>query len=111
MDDAPLSLTDAIKASVGRLPRQRAGKSPMAAPPAPRRRREASLTQAMKDVATRRRNPPTTRTGRKGIVIYFDQPVAAAIRRLGSDYSATNQDLGEMAFKYLFEKFGEPWPA
>jgi hypothetical protein len=109
VDEAPLSLTDAIKASVGRLPRQRAAKSPTA--PAPRRRREASLTQAMKDVASRRRNPPATRTGRKGIVIYFDQPVAAAIRRLGSDYSATNQDLGEMAFKYLFEKFGEPWPA
>ena len=104
MDDAPLSLTDAIKASVGRLPRQRASKSPP-------RQRESSLTQAMKTVASRRRNPPATRTGRKGIVIYFDQHVAAAIRRLGSDYSATNQDLGEMAFKYLFEKFGEPWPA
>ena len=106
MDYATLSLTDAIKASVGRLPRQRASK----APPPPRRR-ESSLTQAMKNVASRRRNPPTTRTGRNGIVIYFDQHVAAAIRRLGSDYSATNQDLGEMAFKYLFEKFGEPWPA
>jgi len=105
VDYATLSLTDAIKASVGRLPRQRASKSP------PRQRPESSLTQAMKTVASRRRNPPATRTGRKGIVIYFDQHVAAAIRRLGSDYSATNQDLGEMAFKYLFEKFGEPWPA
>ena len=108
MDYSALSLTDAIKASVGRLPRQRASKSP---PPSPPRRRESSLTQAMQTVASRKRNPPATRTGRKGIVIYFDQPVAAAIRRLGSDYSATNQDLGEMAFKYLFEKFGEPWPA
>ncbi len=106
MDYATLSLTDAIKASVGRLPRQRASKSPP-----PPRRRESSLTQAMKTVASRKRNPPATRTGRKGIVIYFDQHVAAAIRRLGSDYDATNQDLGEMAFKYLFEKFGEPWPA
>ena len=64
----------------------------------------------MKKVASHKRNPPATRTGRKGIVIYFDQRVAAAIRRLASDCDATNQELGEMAFKFLFEKFGEPWP-
>jgi hypothetical protein len=29
---------------------------------------------------------------------------------LASEYDATNQELGEMAFKFLFEKFGEPWP-
>ena len=68
----------------------------------PRRRsgREASLTQSVKKVASHKRNPPATRTGRKGIVIYFDQHVAAAIRRLASDCDATNQELGEMAFKY-----------
>jgi len=65
----------------------------------------------VKKVGSHKRNPPTTRTGRKGIVIYFDKDVAAAIRRLAADYEATNQALGEMAFKYLFEKFGEPWPA
>ena len=65
----------------------------------------------MKDVASRKRNPPTTRAGRKGIVIYVDQDVAAAIRRLASDYDTTVQALGTTAFKYLFEKFGEPWPA
>jgi hypothetical protein len=37
--------------------------------------------------------------------------VATAIRHLASEYDATNQALGEMAFKLLFEKFGEPWPA
>ena len=65
----------------------------------------------MKKVASHKRNPPATRTGRKGIVIYFEQHVATAIRHLASEYDATNQALGEMAFKLLFEKFGEPWPA
>jgi hypothetical protein len=98
-----LSMTDEIKAAAGRLTRGRKA-SPEPAP-------ERSLTQAMKKVASHKRNPPATRTGRKGIVIYVDQQVAAAIRRLASDYDTTNQALGEMAFKYLFEKFGEPWPA
>ena len=95
-------MTDAIKAAAGRLPR---GARP------PRQRPDASLTQSVKKVASHRRNPPTTRTGRKGIVIYFDQHVAAAIRRLASDCDSTNQELGEMAFNFLFEKFGERWPA
>jgi hypothetical protein len=96
-------MTDAVKAAAGRLPL--AGGHPS------RRRSEASLTQSVKNVASHKRNPPTTRTGRKGIVIYFDPRVAAAIRRLASDCQATNQQLGEMAFKFLFEKFGEAWPA
>lgn len=105
------SMTDAVKASAGRL---RPGA------PKPRRRSLApslaeavrpSLTQSVKSVASHRRNPPSTRTGRKGIVIYFDQHVAAAIRRLASECDATNQELGEMAFKLLFQKFGEAWPA
>jgi hypothetical protein len=100
---AALSMTDAIKASAGRLPLG-AGR--------PRRQRpETSLTQSVKNVASHMRNPPATRTGRKGIVIYFEQHVAAAIRHLASECDATNQELGEMAFKFLFEKFGEPWPA
>jgi hypothetical protein len=41
----------------------------------------------------------------KAIVIYFEQHVAAAIRHLASECDATNQELGEMAFKFLFEKF------
>src|SRR5262245_58351942 len=76
VDIAKLSLTDAIKAVAtghARTPGQ-------AAEPPP-----TSLTQAMKDVASRRRNPPTTRAGRKGIVIYVDQEVAMSIRRLATE--------------------------
>ena len=96
------SLTDAIKAAAGRLPPSRRSKAP--------RRPEGSLTDAVRIVGRQQCNPPATRAGRRGIVIYFDQNVAAAIRRVASDYDATNQELGEMAFKFLFEKFGEPWP-
>ena len=103
MEPAAPSMTDAVKASAGRptpkldrRPQQRSGQS---------------MTQSVKTVATRERKPPATRSGRKGIVVYFDQRVAAAIRRLASEYDATNQELGEMAFKFLFEKFGEAWPA
>jgi hypothetical protein len=103
VEQTALSMTDAIKASAGRL-RPSPGK-------ARRPRPEASLTQSVKKVASHKRNPPATRTGRKGIVIYFEQHVATAIRHLASEYDATNQALGEMAFKLLFEKFGEPWPA
>ena len=103
MAGTALSMTDAIKASVGRHP-ARAGRQRR--PPA-----EDSLSQSVKKVAAHKRNPPATRTGRKGIVIYFEQHVATAIRHLASEYDATNQALGEMAFKLLFEKFGEPWPA
>src|SRR5438552_1818005 len=94
--DATLSLTDAIKASAGRLARK--AEKPSRPDPSP------SMTQSVKRVASHKRNPPATRTGRKGIVLYFDQHVAAAIRRLAFEYDATNQELGEMAFKYLFEK-------
>ena len=104
VEQTALSMTDAIKASAGRLRAE-----PQASRAAPRP--EASLTQSVKKVASHKRNPPATRTGRKGIVIYFEQHVAAAIRHLASEYDATNQALGEMAFKFLFEKFGEPWPA
>jgi hypothetical protein len=95
-------MTDAVKACVGRLPR--AARKPSGPRP------EASLSQSVKKVASHKRNPPATRTGRKGIVIYFEQHVAAAIRHLASECDATNQELGEMAFKFLFEKFGEAWP-
>ena len=71
---------------------------------------QPSLTQALKDVASRRRNPPTTRAGRKGIVIYVDQDVAAAIRRLAGELNTTVQALGTTAFDLLLEKFGEPRP-
>ena len=103
MDPAAPSMTDAIKASAGRL-----------TPKGERRARQRSgqsMTQSVKNVASRERKPPATRSGRKGIVVYFDQRVAAAIRRLALEYDATNQELGEMAFKFLFEKFGEAWPA
>jgi hypothetical protein len=98
-----MSMTDQIKAAAGRLPPERKAK--------PLRPPERSLTQALKNVARRTRNPPSTRAGRKGVLIYLDQNVAAAIRRLAYEYEVTNQQLGEMAFKFLFEKFGEPWPA
>jgi hypothetical protein len=103
VEHSGLSMTDAIKASAGRLP--------LGARQPRRQRPEVSLSQSVKKVASHKRNPPATRTGRKGIVIYFEQHVAAAIRHLASDCDTTNQELGEMAFKFLFEKFGEPWPA
>ena len=94
------SLTDAVKAvASGDNPSEKRTAASSAEP---------SLTQAMKNVASRTRSPPTTRKGRKGIVIYVDQDVAAAIRRLASDYNTTVQALGEKAFKFLFEKLGDP---
>jgi hypothetical protein len=98
-----MSLTDAIKASAGRLPPKRRE------PKAPRQRAEPSLSQVLKSVG-HKRNPPASRAGRKGILLHFEQHVAAAIRRLAAECDATNQELGDMAFKLLFEKFGEPWP-
>jgi hypothetical protein len=98
-----LSLTDAIKA-VATGHARKPGEAPAPSPEPP------SLTQALKDVASRRRNPPTTRAGRKGIVIYVDQDVAAAIRRLAGELNTTVQALGTTAFDLLLEKFGEPRP-
>jgi antitoxin-like ribbon-helix-helix protein len=97
-----LSLTDAIKAVATGHARTRGE----AAAPAP----EPSLTQALKEVASRKRNPPATRAGRKGIVIYVDQDVAAAVRRLAAEMNTTVQMLGTTAFDLLLEKFGEPRP-
>jgi hypothetical protein len=101
VDLEKLSLTDAIKAVATGHARTRSEAGP---PPDP------SLTQAMKDVASRKRNPPATRAGRKGIVIYVDQDVAAAIRRLAGELNTTVQALGSTAFDLLLEKFGEPRP-
>lgn len=102
------SMTDAIKAVAGGPPPRVRPQSP---PRRARRPAPASMTQAVQKVAKHKRNPATTRAGRKGIVIYVEQDVATGIHRLAADYDATVQALGEMAFKYLFEKFGEPWPA
>ena len=108
MDLKELSLTDAIKAvatghaRTGANTGTNAGTGGAAPPPEP------SLTQALKAVASRKRNPPTTRAGRKGIVIYVDQEVAASIRRLAEDMNTTVQALGTTAFDLLLEKFGEP---
>ena len=99
------SLTDAAKIAAGR-PAHAAGTGRPA-----RRHRPGSMSASVKKAASHKRNPPATRTGRKGVVIYFERHVAVAIRRLAANYETTNQALGEMAFKYLFEKFGEPWPA
>ncbi|MBO0764039.1 MAG: hypothetical protein J2P50_05560 [Hyphomicrobiaceae bacterium] len=102
MDLENISLTDAIKAvATGHV---RARNEAAASPPEP------SMTQALKDVASRKRNPPTTRAGRKGIVIYVDQDVAAAVRRLAAELNTTVQALGTTAFDLLLEKFGEPRP-
>jgi hypothetical protein len=102
VDLESLSLTDAIKAvATGHVRTRNEAVSP---PPEP------SLTQAMKEVASRRRKPPTTRAGRKGIVIYVDQEVAAAVRHLAAELNTTVQALGTTAFDLLLEKFGEPRP-
>jgi hypothetical protein len=102
VDLESLSLTDAIKAvATGHV---RTPNEAAAPPPEP------SLTQVMKEVASRKRNPPTTRAGRKGIVIYVDQEVAAAVRHLAAELNTTVQALGTTAFDLLLEKFGEPRP-
>ena len=76
-----------------------------------RSHRSDSLTQAVKVKAKKHRNPPATRVGRKGIVIYVDPEVAAAIHRLAAAFeNGTVQALGEQAFKLLFAKYREPWP-
>jgi hypothetical protein len=103
VDLKQLSLTDAIKAvATGHVRTGGNAGGHGAAPPEP------SLTQALKEVASRKRNPPTTRAGRKGIVIYVDQEVAASIRHLAEEMNTTVQALGTTAFDLLLEKFGEP---
>lgn len=96
-------MTDAIKAIANGLPQAPRNR--------PVRGTASSLTQAVKTVATHKRKPPATRAGRKGIVIYVDQEVAAAIHRLAAAFGNTTvQELGEHAFKLLFAKYREPWP-
>jgi hypothetical protein len=97
------SLTEAMKAIATGYSRTKPAK--------PSVKVDASLTEAMQDVASRpSRKPASTRAGRKGIVIYVDQDVAAGIHRISASFNATVQDLGVIAFKHLFEKFDEPWP-
>jgi hypothetical protein len=101
--EAGESMTDAIKAVATGHARSRRNAAPVRAKP--------SLTDAMKDVATRGgRKPPATRAGRKGIVIYVDPDVADAIRRLAGEFNTTVQALGTTAFELLLDKFGEPRP-
>jgi hypothetical protein len=96
------SMTDAIKAVATGHARARSVAAPVRAKP--------SLTDAMKDVASRGRKPPATRAGRKGIVIYVEPDVADAIRRLAAEFNTTVQALGTTAFELLLDKFGEPRP-
>jgi len=97
-----LSLTEAIKAVATGHART---KSATTAPHA-----ETSLTQVLQAVGSRKRKPPATRAGRKGIVIYVEPEVAAAFRRLASDLGTTVQALGATALDLAFDKFGEPRP-
>jgi hypothetical protein len=102
-DGAQESLTDAIKAVATGHARARRTAEPVRSKP--------SLTDAMKDVATRGgRKPPATRAGRRGIVIYVEPEVADAIRRLAAEFNTTVQALGVTAFELLFDKLGEPRP-
>ena len=86
--------------------RRRGPRGRRAGPPGLPAGRSPPLRRPCRSGSHRRSRP--TRTGRKGIVIYVEQDVAAAIRRLAADYNTTVQALGETAFKYLFEKLGEP---
>ena len=99
---AEQSLTDAIKSVATGHARMRTAAAPLRGRP--------SLTDAMKDVASRGRKPPATRAGRKGIVIYVEPEVADAIRRLAAEFNTTVQALGVTAFELLLDKFGEPRP-
>lgn len=95
-------MTDAIKAVATGHARVRPRTAPVRGRP--------SLTDAMKDVASRGRKPPATRAGRKGIVIYVEPDVADAIRRLAAEFNTTVQALGITAFELLLAKLGEPRP-
>jgi hypothetical protein len=99
------SMTDAIKEAAGRgtLTKKTSAMEPVLVRP-------GSLSQSVKQVASQKRKPPSTREGRKGLLIYVDTVVSDAFRRLVREYGATNQVLGERALKLLFEKLGEPWP-
>ena len=100
------SLSEAIKAVATGYERKRRAEPPAPVPA------DASMTEVMQNVASRLRKPPSTRQGRKGIVIYVEPQVAEAIHRLAADLNnATVQALGVQAFEYLFERYNEPWPA
>ena len=66
------------------------------------------MTQSVKSVAARQRKPPSTRSGRKGIVLYFDLPVAAAIRRLEAqrELAYTTLSVKHIAYKLGFTDAG-----
>jgi hypothetical protein len=98
-------MTNAIKASAGRG--ALAEQSAQTAPPIAQR---VSLSMSVKQAGEHKRKPPSTRVGRKGLLIYMDAAVSGAFRRLVREYDATNQVMGERALKLLFEKLGEPWP-
>lgn len=95
-------MTEAVKASAN-------GLHPM--PRAKPGRKHDSLTQAVQSRAKKKRKPPATRVGRKGILIYVEPEVAVAIRRLAAAFeNGTVQALGEHAFRLLFAKYHETWP-
>jgi hypothetical protein len=99
-------MTDAIKAVAYGLPGRAERTKRTLAP-----RAASSMSNAVKLVGSRKRNPPATREGRKGIVIYLEPEVVDAIKRLAVALdNATLQVLGEHAFKLLFRKYREPWP-
>jgi len=104
-------MTDEIKIAAGRKPGGKAGKTVASASRLDLPSKvDRSLTGSLKKVAARKRKPPATRQGRKGILIYVREDVSIAFKRLALQYDTTNQDLGELAFKCLFDKLGEPWP-
>ncbi|MEZ5910374.1 MAG: hypothetical protein R3D31_16365 [Hyphomicrobiaceae bacterium] len=104
-------MTDEIKIAAGRKPGGKAGRTVAASNgldlPS---KADRSLTGSLKKVASHKRKPPSTREGRKGILIYVKEDVSTAFKRLALQYDTTSQDLGELAFKCLFDKLGEPWP-
>lgn len=99
-------MTDEIKIAAGRKP----GAKKTASRLELTLQADRSLTGSLKKVAAQKRKPPATREGRKGILIYVEKDVATAFKRLALRFDTTGQDLGELAFKCLFDKLGEPWP-
>ena len=96
-------MTDAVKAAANGLQPAKRGKSPRTA-------QSRSMGEAVKAKSQTRDTAPS-RVGRKGIVIYVEPEVAAAIHRLAASFEhGTVQALGEHALRLLFAKYREPWP-
>jgi hypothetical protein len=74
------------------------------------REEEAQQAKSRPRKAKAAKPQPSTRVGKKGLVLYVKPEITLALRRLALDNNSDVQRMGHRALELLFAEYGKPLP-